>query len=254
MNLLTYIMEQSSNSQSRALFIKKFAIENISFKMIPIAGGSFVMGASANDTSASIEEKPKHHVTVSDFYLGQTLVTQELWQLIMGSNPSYLKGSKRPVESVNLADCKKFIKKLSSLLHVKFRLPTEAEWEYAARGGQLSNSYLYAGSDDINKVAWYYKNSDAITHEVAMKEPNELGLYDMMGNVNEWCSDWFATSYYSVSPKFDPQGPALGKFKVIRGGSFVDRLDIFRFSFRSYLWPTGMTSTQGLRLAMDMDE
>lgn len=247
-------MTHLSDSQSHVFMMKKFAVENVSFNMIPIEGGSFYMGAFSDDKNAYIEEKPRHQVTLSSYYLGQTLVTQELWQLIMGYNPSYLKGPNRPVESVDLADCKKFIKKLGSMLHVKFRLPTEAEWEYAARGGQLSKKYLYAGSDDLDKVAWFYNNSDSVTHEVATKEPNELGLYDMMGNVNEWCSDWYATSYYSISPSFNPQGPFLGKYKVIRGGSFVERMKNCRISFRSYLWPTGMASTIGLRLAMNMEE
>ncbi len=245
-------MEKTTQTTSDKELLKSFSNNAVSFTMAPVRGGSFFMGARDGDKYSYSEEKPPHLVRLSDFYIGQTLVTQDLWQMVMGSNPSNWKGGHRPVEQVSWNDCQRFIKRLSDMFHEKFRLPTEAEWEYAARGGQLSRDFRYAGSNQLDDVAWHFNNSTAATHEVCMKFANELGLYDMSGNVSEWCSDWYSTAYYMISPEENPKGPDTGSFHVIRGGSFSDRATTCRVASRSFLWPTGKLGTVGLRLAMDM--
>ncbi|MBR5634374.1 MAG: formylglycine-generating enzyme family protein [Prevotella sp.] len=218
--------------------------------MIAVDGGTFTMGATSEQGNDAYDnEKPAHKVTVSSFAIGQTEVTQELWQAVMGSNPSYFKGAKRPVEDVSWNDCQTFIAKLNQLTGKKFRLPTEAEWEYAARGGKNSKGYKYAGSNTIGEVAWYDGNSGE-THEVAKKKPNELGLYDMSGNVWEWCQDWYGSSYYSNSPQTNPTGPSSGSNRVDRGGSWDDSAGNCRVSYRYADYPDDGDDYIGLRLAL----
>ena len=160
-------------------------------EMVFVKGGTFMMGATPEQGSdAGDGEKPVHSVTVSDFYIGKYEVTQAQWKAVMGKNPSHYKGENRPVERVSWYDIQKFIEKLNAKTGKRYRLPTEAEWEYAARGGNQSKGYKYSGSNDIGSVAWYTNNSGDRTHPVGQKQPNELGLYDMTGNVWEWCSDW----------------------------------------------------------------
>lgn len=220
----------------------------VTFKMIGVSGGTFQMGS--NDSEASDDEKPVHSVTLSDFSIGQTEVTQELWEAVMGSNPSYFKGSKLPVEEVSWNDCQTFITKLIQLTGQQFRLPTEAEWEFAARGGNSSKGYKYSGSDNIDAVAWYTSNSSSKTHEVATKAPNELGIYDMSGNVWEWCQDWYNSSYYSSSPTSNPTGPTMGSNRVRRGGSWYSIVGGCRVAYRNSYTPSIANDLLGLRLAL----
>ena len=167
-----------------------FTVGGVSFTMIYVEGGTFIMGAANEQGRDAYEnEKTAHSVTLDDYYIGQTEVTQALWLTVMGSNPSCYEGIDRPVECVNLVDCYKFVHKLNSITGKIFRLPTEAEWEYAARGGCYSCGYKYSGGNNIGRVAWYNNNSGSKTHSVATKSPNELGLYDMSGNVWELCSN-----------------------------------------------------------------
>ena len=193
------------------------------------------------------DEKPAHQVTLSTFSIGQTEVTQELWQAVMGGNPSYFKGAKRPVEQVSWEDCQNFIRELNSLTGRRFRLPTEAEWEYAARGGNKGNGHKYAGSSAIDNVAWYEGNSGSQTHDVATKRANELGLYDMSGNVLEWCQDWYGS--YSSGSQTNPTGASSGSRRVLRGGSWSHIVRGCRVSFRSYNAPSYRNDYLGLRLA-----
>lgn len=221
-----------------------YTVNGVSFKMIRVEGGTFQMGSTTGDD----DEKPVHQVTLSNFSIGQTEVTQELWQAVMGSNPSNFSGSKRPVEKVSWNDCRTFITKLNQLTGKTFRLPTEAEWEYAARGGNKSKGYVYSGSNEIDDVAWYTSNSSSTTHDVATKSPNELGIYDMSGNVWEWCQDWYGS--YSSSSQTNPTGPTSSvSNRVERGGSWYSSATYCRVAVRYYSAPTSTYSNLGFRLA-----
>ncbi|MBQ4485132.1 MAG: formylglycine-generating enzyme family protein [Prevotella sp.] len=228
---------------------KTYTVNSVSFKMIAVAGGTFTMGATSEQGSDVFDvEKPAHKVTLSSFSIGQTEVTQELWQAVMGSNPSSFKGAKLPVEEVSWNDCQTFIAKLNQLTGKQFRLPTEAEWEYAARGGRQSKGYKYAGSNTLGDVAWYEGNSSPQTHDVATKQPNELGLYDMSGNVWEWCQDWCGS--YSGSTQTNPTGPASGSYRVVRGGGWYSSARYCRVSYRDGDSPGHRNYIFGLRIAL----
>ena len=222
-----------------------FTVGGVSFKMMPVEGGSFTMGSPDSDTDADDDEKPQHAVTLSSFYMGETEVTQALWKAVMdGANPSNFQGDNLPVEKVSWEDCQTFIAKLNQMTGKTFRLPTEAEWEYAARGGSKSYPFTYAGSDYLALVAWYADNSENKTHPVGTKTKNELGLYDMSGNVLEWCNDWYGEDYYSSSPQTDPTGPATGSYRVYRGGSWNNVAHYCRVSYRNYNTPSLLINTK----------
>jgi len=218
--------------------------------MVPVEGGTSMMGATSEQGSdVTSYEKPVHQVTLSDYYIGETEVTQELWQAVMGSNPSYFTGSGLlPVEEVTWNDCQTFITKLNELTGMQFRLPTEAEWEFAARGGNSSQGYKYSGSNNIDDVAWYTSNSNSETHQVGTKAPNELGLYDMSGNVWEWCQD--RNGYYSSGAQTNPTGPTSGSDRVYRGGSWGSNAWGCRVSIRYDFTPDYRDDDLGLRLAL----
>ena len=228
---------------------KTIAVNGVAFKMVKVKGGTFQMGATTEQGSeAEKDEKPVHTVILSDYYIGQTEVTQELWQAVMGDNPAFFKGnSQRPVENVSWKDCQEFIQKLNRLTGLQFRLPTEAEWEFASRGGVKSKGYKYSGSNDADAVAWYGENSSSKTHPVATKQPNELGLYDMSGNVYEWCSDRYGQ--YSSTEQINPKGFFIGFFRVLRGGSWFTSSNV-RSSNRFYYSPSYRYNFFGLRLAL----
>ncbi len=231
---------------------QKYTVNGVTFRMVTVAGGTFTMGATQeHDAVALGNEKPVHEVTLSTFCMGETEVTQALWQAVMGTNPSNFTGDlSRPVEKVSWKDCQNFITKLNQLTGKSFRLPTEAEWEFAARGGIKSHSYIFAGSNSIKDVAWYEGNGNSTTHAVAALAPNELGLYDMSGNVWEWCQDWYGS--YKSSAQTDPTGPSSGSVRVIRGGCYING-DIFcRVTSRvsDAPSPTGSGKNIGLRLAL----
>ena len=194
--------------------------DGICIEMVKVEAGTFMMGATSEMKNPYDDEKPVHQVTLTnDYYMGKYEVTQALWQVVMGKNPSYFKGDNLPVNYVRWKDCQRFISKLNSMTGRKFRLPTEAEWEYAARGGKKSRGYQYSGSSNISDVAWYDGNSGDKTHPVGTKQANELGIYDMTGNVLEWCQDWYG-SYYSSS-QTNPTGATSGSRHVNRGGSWA---------------------------------
>jgi len=224
---------------------KSYTVNGVSFKMVAVNGGTFRMGSANGDS----DERPVHDVTLSDYYIGETEVTQELWQAVMGSNPSRFTGnSQRPVETVSWNDCQAFVRKLNELTGGNFRLPTEAEWEYAARGGQKSRGYKYSGSDNIGEVAWYRDNSNSTTHAVKTKSPNELGIYDMSGNVWEWCQDWYGD--YSSAAQTNPDGPNSGRNRVFRGGCRDAIARYCRSSDRLNYYPDFEDNVLGLRLAL----
>lgn len=244
-------MEQKTEQKTESapqLGSQTFTVNGVKFTMVPVEGGTFTMGATSEQGSDALEgEYPAHQVTLSDYYIGQTEVTQALWKAVMGSNPSDSKGDNLPVEQVSWDDCQVFIQKLNQLTGKQFRLPTESEWEYAARGGRKSRGYKYAGDNDIGLVAWYEDNSGNETHPVATKQANELGVYDMSGNVEEWCSDWY--DGYQSSSQSDPQGPSSGSDRVGRGGSFFLDAMYCRVSNREYYTPDFRTFDLGLRLS-----
>lgn len=224
-------------------------VNGIKYNMVWVEGGTFRMGATSEQGSdAYSDEKPVHSVTLSSYYIGKTEVTQALWKAVMGNNPSYFKGDNLPVEDVSWNDCQAFIRKLNSLTGQNFRLPTEAEWEFACRGGNNSRGYKYSGSNYIDNVAWHWDNSGKKTHPVATKSPNELGIYDMSGNVSEWCSDWKGD--YSSGAQTNPKGPYDGSYRVNRGGSWGCDARYCRSSDRCLNSPGYRRYYLGLRLSL----
>ena len=237
--------------------VEEYTVGDVTFYMIPIEGGTFSMCATPEQGSdASSREKPVHQVTLSSYYIGETEVTQALWLAVMGYVPSNFTGMQLPVEQVSWEDCQTFIAALNDLTGQQFRLPTEAEWEFAARGGNESMGFKYSGSDNLPSVAWYsYNDSWDVrgtgyygTHPVATRNPNELMLYDMSGNVHEWCQDWYGT--YGSSDQIDPAGPSTGTTRVYRGGSWYFDEWFCRVSFRNSVSPSYTSYGIGLRLAM----
>jgi formylglycine-generating enzyme required for sulfatase activity len=204
---------------------------NATTEMVYVRGGTFTMGCTAEQGKDCLDnEKPAHEVTVGDFYIGKYEVTQAEWKAVMGNNPSNFKGDNLPVEKVNWNDVQEFIRKLNTTTGKNYRLPTEAEWEYAARGGSQSWGFKYSGSNSISDVAWYRKNSGSKTHPVGMKRANELGIYDMSGNVYELVNDWYGD--YSSGSQTNPVGPSSGSRRVFRGGSWIIDARHARVSFR----------------------
>lgn len=242
-----FINPQEKEQESNKIV---FNVNGIAFIMLKVAGGIFMMGAtSEQDKFAKDREKPIHQVEVSDFLIGETLVTQELWKSVMGNNPSRYKGKQRPVEQVTWDNCQEFISRLNVITGKKFRLPTEAEWEFAARGGNKSLGFLYSGSHHPNDVAWFSDNTKT-SQPVKTKLPNELGIYDLSGNLLEWCNDWY--DCYSQYKQINPKGPNKGVYKVYRGGSWYNDSTYCRISFRGAIQPNQDADNLGFRLALDV--
>ena len=230
--------------------LMNIVIDNYQIDMIHVEGGTFIMGATLKQGGDNQDERIVHHVRLDSYYISQVPVTQELWEKVMGNNPSRNKGNVFPVENVSWNDCMIFIKRLNNMTGKEFRLPTEAEWEYAAKGGAKGryNGYKYSGGNNLHGVSWNRENSDGHTHEVAQKTPNELGIYDMSGNVWEWCSDWYAP--YSEKLVVNPQGPSDGEKKVCRGGSWNSKGRDCRISIRESEYPDEGGADIGFRLAL----
>lgn len=268
--LTTKAAGYKTHKESFRLKADETAVKQITLKegsdvpdnMIFVQGGAFQMGSNDGDS----DEKPIHPVTVSDFYIGKYEVTQKEWKEIMGNNPSYWKGDNLPVEQVSWYNAVEFCNKKSeqeglqkcysgSGANIKcdftkngYRLPTEAEWEYAARGGDKSRGYKYSGSNTIADVAWYNYNSGNKTHQVGSKQANELGIYDMSGNVMEWCWDWYNENYYSKSPSNNPQGADSGSYRLLRGGSWLHLDSYCRAADRNYDHPYFGSGNHGFRI------
>ena len=243
--LIDYLLSGNASMTTR----ETFTVNGVSFTMIRVPAGTFMMGATEEQGSdANSWEKPVHEVTLSNSYLiGETEVTQELWLAVMGTNPSKHEGSlQKPVENVSWLDCQEFISQLNALTGLTFRMPTEAEWEYAARGANRSRGYKYAGSNDIADVG---NVSSSTTMPVGSLQPNELNIYDMSGNVDEWVWDLFG--YYTSEPQTDPTGPADGSSDhMYRGGSWYSGANTARVSYRFFRASTFKRGTMGLRLAL----
>ena len=240
---------RNSTHHSRSKVSLSAELNKLINNMVYVSGGTFTMGGTSEQGSdAYDDEKPTHNVTLSSYYICKYEVTQALWRAVMGSNPSNFKSDNLPVECVSWNDCQTFINRLNSYTGRNFRLPTEAEWEFAARGGNYSRHYKYSGSNYIGDVAWYDDNSVNRTHPVGTKQPNELGLYDMSGNVYEWCSDWYGS--YSSYSQSDPTGPNSGSDRVARGGSCCSYARGCRSSRRDNGTPGGSFNDLGLRLVL----
>ena len=227
-------------------------IAGLSINMIKVEKGVFSMGGTAEQgLFAAFDEKPPVYAELNTYFIADTPVTQDLWEAVTGDNPSHFKGPQRPVERVTWTECKRFITKLNIMTGFEFRFPTEAEWEYAARGAKKGARKPYAGCDhnNIQDFVWFAANSDDCTHEVRLKKPNELGLYDMSGNINEWCYDWYANSYANNWHFNNPQGPDFGSYKVCRGGCWKSKPADCRVSKRFPANPGFRNSQIGLRLA-----
>jgi len=220
-----------------------------SIEMVLVEGRYFTMGCSSEQgIDCYDDERPAHNVRVNDFYIGKYLVTQDLWRKVMGANPSAFSGPDLPVESVSWEEIQLFIKELNAITGKKYRLLTESEWEYAARGGTKGKGYKYSGDNNLDKVAWYNANSAQSTQPVGTKQPNELGIYDMNGNVWEWVQDWKGD--YSSSSKINPTGPKTGSYRVYRGGSYQDNALYCRVSRRGGGSSDYRSRQVGFRLAL----
>ena len=240
----------SSSSVSSGSNVISIPLRNgITIEMVKVEAGTFMMGATSEMQNPYDDEKPVHQVTLTnDYYMGKYEVTQALWQAVTGKNPSKFKGDNLPVERVSWNDCQVFIRNLNNMTGRKFRLPTEAEWEYAARGGKKSRGYQYSGSSNISDVAWFDDINGNKKHPVGTKQANELGLYDMSGNVWEWCQDRYGS--YSSSFQKNPTGAIMGEYRVFRGGRWGAIESIGRTSCRSYCTPDFCYFNLGLRLAL----
>lgn len=227
-------------------------------EMVFVEGGTFRMGSTGE--GADIDEAPIHQVTLSDFYIGKYEVTQAQWRAIMGTtvaqqrdkaNPSwklYGVGDNYPMYYVRWTEAQEFVTRLNTATGKKYALPTEAQWEFAARGGNKNRGYTYAGSNSLDGVAWYSSNSGSTTHTVGTKLPNELGIYDMSGNVWEWCGDWYGI--YSAAQQTDPTGPSAGLYRVCRGGDWRNNAHYCRSAFRYYDHPGYFSNNLGFRLVL----
>lgn len=255
--------------------VAEFTANGVTFKMIEVEGGTFMMGTELYAGNAH----PEHEVTVSTYWIGETEVTQELWVAVMGYNPSYFNeygnadyfsyhadydagiNLQRPVDYINISDCQAFCSALSQLTGKTFRMPTEAEWEFAARGGNLSHGYDYAGSENADDVAWYKETIPSPTlwtegwgpQTVATKAPNELGIYDMSGNDEEWVMDWFATYGVDPQPQTNPTGPESGTYRVVRGGRFNSVATACRVFMRTYNLPDAKGNSRTFRIVMEAE-
>ncbi len=239
--------------------------------MVFITGGSFQMGDTFNDGDADIDEVPVHTVSVNSFIMSKYEVTQKEFESYMNYNPSDFKGHNLPVTNLDWLEVMKFCNKKSESEGLTpcykidgwdnticnfesdgYRLPTEAEWEYAAKGGEKGSIYKYAGSNDVESVAWYQKNSNGTTHNVGTKKPNELGIYDMNGNVSEWCWDAYKIDYYKNSPSDNPHGPAFKGKPVRRGGSWINNRWNVRTTTRLTWWASSKSPFLGFRIVRSM--
>lgn len=242
--LVAEFMEERSTIWSCLLSTNVITVNDISFKMVYVEGGTFNMGEGV----PKIE--PVHSVTLTPFLISETQVTQELWEAVLGKNPSTFKGKLHPVENISWRDCQIFISKLNEISGLSFRLPTEAEWEYSAKGGNKTLGYpRYSGGSRLKMVGWYETNSNWCTHPVKKLEPNELGIYDMCGNVYEWCNDIYES--YSEKSQINPRGPEQGRYRVLRGGSYYSDPSSCSHNSRCYQGESKKQDTFGLRLAMD---
>lgn len=250
--ILNYQDQEYTERQNKENKKKERFAKSIIDDMVLVKGGSFTMGATKEQGPGCDKDEIPHEVTLDSFYIGKFEVTQKLWESVTGNSPSIHKGAEYPVENVSWNDCHMFISKLNEKSGRNFRLPTEAEWEYAAKGGQLSKHYKFAGGNNINDVAWCDDNSGSMPHPVGTKLANELGIHDMSGNVWEWCEDLYGS--YGKTPCSNPHGPSNGTEHIFRGGSWDYYARFCRVTFRRCAKPDFHFCNLGLRLALDAQE
>lgn len=252
------VIEKTLSPQEKATVQEatlRLIISEIESNMITVTGGSFMMGCTKEQTGkgdwdCDENEMPIHSVTISDFRMSKYELTQAQWMAVMGSNPSAFNGcDKCPVESISWNEVQEFIRKLNEITGLRFRLPTEAEWEFAARGGTKSKGYRYSGSNNLDDVGWAGEYCENKTYLVGQKLPNEIGLFDMTGNVGECCSDWYQDNYYFLGEQVDPTGPEEGYYRIVRGGSFRVNDWGSRLSNRGLVSPSDRYPVYGFRLA-----
>ena len=237
-----------------------FTVNGVSFRLMRVAGGTFYMGAQADDPNGlnydehgCLDEGPVHQVTLDSYYVAESEVTNELWQAVMGQTPSYWNWYHNPVTDVSWNDIvDRFLPKLNALSGKNFRLPTEAEWEFAARGGNIGKGYKYSGSNNVKEVAVFVENSHERTGIVFSRFPNELQLFGMSGNAWEWCNDWYGE--YESEPLVNPQGPATGKYRVLRGGSCLTKEQFCRIAGRNMNTPQYENYACGFRIVLSQKD
>ena len=246
----TIQVSTQDGNKTASCIVTVFAPHPAEPELISVEGGTFTMGCT--DDKCEEDELPAHQVTVSSFKMAKFPVTQKQWFDLMGNNPSSVKGDNLPVDKVNWHETQEFIRRLNDSTGRTYRLPTEAEWEFAAHGGNKgkNNNYKYSGSNDINAVAIYRENSGMKLNLVGTKAANDLGLYDMSGNVWNWCSDWYDANYYSVSPQNNPTGPTTGTFRTSRGGSYGSNSEECKVINRNYSTPNDNGVSTGFRLVL----
>lgn len=238
-----------------SLLCPEFHVGDVSFRMQRVEGGAFVMGSTPDQYDEhTITDKPAHTVVLSPFYIATTEVTNALWHAVMPER-RIVEGwmdPTQPITYISWEDAQIFLQRLDSLTGMPFRLPTEAEWEFAARGGNKARGLRFAGSDIADNVAWHTGNAGFKKHRVGQKSANELGLYDMTGNVSEWCADWFGQYYLGTEP--DPKGPETGEKKIVRGGSYDNCADNIHLSCRQYYLPDETNNCIGFRIAFTLPD
>ena len=250
--LFGFLILKSSNGKTDISNLSHFTVNGVDFEMVYVEGGPFVMGSDSLGYGIGKDEIPAHKVSVGSYYIGKYEITQRQWEAIMNNNPSHYKGDGNlPVENINFYDAVAFIRNLNDLTGLEFDLPTEAEWEYASKGGKNGGKYDYSGSNNPEDVAWYKNNSDGKTRSVGLKQPNELGIYDMSGNVWEWCRDYYDSTYYRhITDTIDPQGATLSAHRNLRGGSVQLESVYCRNANREGYDPSARDSDYGFRIKL----
>lgn len=245
--------DEVEEEQKQSKGSREIEVNGVKFKMVYVEGGRFTMGATSSHAKEAFPtELPVHAVELADYMIGETEVTQALWTAVMGSNPSSVKGDNLPVDNISWFDCWEFIRKLNRLTNLQFTLPTEAQWEYAAKGGTHRSTTKFSGHSDWFEVAWTFLNSRGKLHRVKALRENSLGLYDMSGNVWEWCADWF--DLYHTRATVNPTGPESGDYRVIRGGACDELENRCRVTCRSGAAPGNKAAHLGLRLALKVSK
>ncbi len=249
-NFSFLIFSLSARAQDSVLRVK--VTDDVWVEMVRVEGGTFTMGSNATPKGVRLTYAlagPEHNVTVDGYWIGRYEVTQDLWEAVMGSNPSKFKGEGMPVECVSWEDAQRFCMMLSQLTGKHFRLPTEAEWEFAARGRTRTTAFPGCERGELGEFCWYCVNGEGHTHAVGQLKPNVLGLYDMGGNVAEWCQDW--VEEYSKEAQTNPRGPKTGENRVLRGGHYGSTSAACTVYDRGWYLPTGRYEFYGLRLVME---